>query len=163
MGDLIKFKRMVGHLAEQLKLEGLEPDEEGSCYLAFDEDLMMKCSILHDSNQIEMVSYVGMLSKDSPAVLMEMLKCNHFWSDTAGANLGLSTDDNTVMLSHRIDMDFVDEDRFYKIVENFVNAMDHWKVKFPELYSVSEHDVSQGVTTQGSLTTTGDSAFMMGV
>ncbi|MDR0351244.1 MAG: type III secretion system chaperone [Puniceicoccales bacterium] len=164
MGDLIKFKRVVGYLAEQLKLGNLEPDEEGACYLAFDDDLIMKCAAIEDSNQVEMVSYVGVLQRDSVDALREILKYNHFWSDTAGANLGLSDEDSTVMLSQYIDMDFIDEITFYKSVENFVNAMDHWKTKFPELAKFAEDGAPQQAVDQG-VPVSGDynPGFMMGV
>jgi hypothetical protein len=164
MGDLVKFKRVIGHLAEQLKLGDLEPDEEGACYLAFDEDLMMQCSALEDTNQIEMVSYIGMFPTDNVGVFREILSCNHFWRDTAGANLGISEADNVVKLVQLIDMDLVDEDSFYKKVENFVNAMDHWKTKFPELAKLAESGGGAEASPQvAQATGSNDPGFMMGV
>ncbi|MDR1457963.1 MAG: type III secretion system chaperone [Puniceicoccales bacterium] len=163
MGDLIKFKRVIGHLAEQLKIGDLEPDEEGACYLAFDEDLIMKCAALEDLNQVEMISYVGVLQGDSVDILREILKYNHFWSDTAGANLGITEDDNTVMLSQHIDMDFVDEDTFYKSVEVFVNAMDHWKTKFPEFAKFAQDALQQAGAQGVPASESYNPGFMMGV
>jgi hypothetical protein len=161
MGDLVKFKRVIGHLAEQLHLGDLEPDEEQACYLAFDEDLIMKCAALEASNQIEMISYVGVLQGDNVNAMREILKCNHFWIETAGANLGLSKDDDTVILCRYMNMDFIDEDTFYKSVENFVSAIEHWKTKFSELIKLSEEGPTQQSTAQGATASENYNAGLM--
>ncbi|UPA28103.1 MAG: type III secretion system chaperone [Verrucomicrobiota bacterium] len=123
------FKGYVQRLAEKLKIEGLQVDDENTCYLAFDEKFFVRCSFDKEKEQIEYLGYIGALPEDGADYYQGILESCHFWRDTAGSNVSFDPEDGTLTLQQFCDINFMNDDYFYKVMEDFVNAMDHWNSK----------------------------------
>ena len=123
------FKEYIKGFGERLKIEGLEVDESNDCYLAFDEKYYVKCSVYPEKEQIGFLAYIGSMPEDGAVYYRGLLESNYFWRDTAGGNLSVDPSDGTLLLVHYKDMNFLNSELFYKTMEDFVNAMEHWDTK----------------------------------
>lgn len=123
------FKGYIQNLAKTLNIQNIEIDANNDCYLVFDNKYYVKCSYLADLNQIRFFAFLGIIPDDKVEYYQDLLERNHFWKDTAGANLSIDPQDGTLVLSHYKDMRFINNDIFFKTLENFVNAMEHWDAK----------------------------------
>ena len=130
MEDVLEvFRGYIKTLGEKLKIEGLDLDEENNCYLAFDGKYFVKCSVDVEKEQINLLAYIGALPVDQTRFYRGILDSCMFWKDTAGANISLDPEDGTLTLTQFCDMNMLNNDVFYKVMESFVNAMEHWDTK----------------------------------
>jgi hypothetical protein len=135
------FRSYVKDLSEKLKIEGLEVDEENSCYMAFDGKYFVKCSLDVEREQVSFLAYIGALPDDKAVYYRGLLESCYFWADTAGANLSLDPSDGTLTLIQYCDMNIMSSLEFYKLLEKFVNAMEHWDTKrLKEWNAMTEED-----------------------
>jgi hypothetical protein len=123
------FRAYVQVLGEKLKIEGLDLDENNDCYLAFDGKYFVKCSINAEKERLCFLAYIGALPGDKAVFYRGILESCHFWRDTAGANISLDPSDGTLLLIQYCDMNMLDNDIFYNVLEKFVSAMEHWDTK----------------------------------
>ncbi|MDR2812790.1 MAG: type III secretion system chaperone [Puniceicoccales bacterium] len=123
------FRTYIQVIGEKLKIVGLDVDENNDCYLAFDGKFFVKCSLNAEKEQLSLLAYIGTLPEDKGCFYRGLLESCHFWNDTAGANVSLDPADGTLLLVQYCDMNMVDSDAFYNILEKFVNAMEHWATK----------------------------------
>jgi len=137
------FRGYVKTLGEKLKIDGLDLDEENNCYLAFDGKYFVKCSVNAEKEQMNLLAYIGALPEDNTRFYREILNSCMFWKDTAGANISLDPEDGTLTLTQFCDMNMFSDDAFYKVMESFVNAMEHWDTKRREewMNTPAEDDV----------------------
>lgn len=134
------FKGYIKTLGQKLALRDIEIDQNNDCYLAFDEKYFVKCSIYPEKEQIGLFAYIGAIPGDKAIYYRELLESNHFGKDTAGANLSIDPLDGTLLLSYYRDMNFLNDELFYKTVEAFVNAMEHWETKRLAEWVLSSED-----------------------
>jgi hypothetical protein len=120
------FRAYIKTLGEKLKIEGLDLDENNDCYLSFDGKYFVKCSLDVEKEQLCFLAYIGALPEDKGVFYRGILESCHFWHDTAGANVSLDPTDGTLLLIQYRDMNMLDGDIFYNVLEKFVNAMEHW-------------------------------------
>ncbi|MDR1434899.1 MAG: type III secretion system chaperone [Puniceicoccales bacterium] len=147
------FRSYVHEIGEKLKIENLDLDEENNCYLAFDGKYFVKCSINGEKEQLNFLAYIGALPADETRYYLGLLESNYFWKDTAGANLSLDPEDGTLLLTQYCNMNMLDSELFYKTLEKFVNAMEHWDTKRLEEWNESpekEGDASGSAPAMGS-------------
>jgi hypothetical protein len=117
------FRTYVRALGEKLKVADLDLDENNDCYLAFDGKYFAKCSIDAEKEQIRFLAYIGSLPEDKEIFYRGILESCHFWCDTAGSNISLDPADGTLLLTQYCDINMLDGDTFYSVLEKFVNAM----------------------------------------
>ncbi|MDR1590642.1 MAG: type III secretion system chaperone [Puniceicoccales bacterium] len=135
------FRTYVQILGDKLKIEGLDLDESNDCYLAFDGKYFVKCSIDIEKEQLCFLAYIGALPADEAVFYRGILESCHFWRDTAGANVSLDPSDGTLLLTQYCDMNMLDNDIFYNILEKFVSAMEHWDTKrFEEWMAMTDSE-----------------------
>ncbi|MDR2201058.1 MAG: type III secretion system chaperone [Puniceicoccales bacterium] len=146
------FRSYTQALGERLQIKDLDLDENNDCYLAFDGKYFVKCSVDPEREQFHLMAYIGLLPEDRLVYYRGLLESNHFWRDTAGANLSLDPEDGTLILSQYRPMDLTDSELFYDMVEKFVNAMEHWDTKrFEEWSSLQDSDAAEsGTATMGT-------------
>jgi hypothetical protein len=123
------FRSYIHTLGERLKIADLEVDENNDCYLSFDSKYFVKCSVNTEKERISFLAYVGALPEDKEIYYRGILESCYFWQDTAGANVSLDPTDGTLMLIQYCDMNLMDVDLFYDVLEQFVNAVEHWDTK----------------------------------
>lgn len=125
--SLEKFKQHLSTLAKTLKLEELVPDELGSCFLMFDESLLVEVRYDEPRNDIVMISRLGVVEESHKVELYEQfLEANLFWVGTAGATLAVDDNSDIVTLLLRENLANLEYERFEKLLENFVNALEYW-------------------------------------
>lgn len=139
------FRGLVKNLGEKLKIDGLDLDENNDCYIAFDEKYFVKCSVDVAKEQMNLLAYIGAIPEDNAGYYRGLLESCHFWRDTAGANLSFDPDDATLTLTQYCDMNFMNDEVFYKTMESFVNAMEHWATKrLEEWVNLKEEEAPTG-------------------
>ncbi|MDR1366990.1 MAG: type III secretion system chaperone [Puniceicoccales bacterium] len=137
------FRSYVKTLGEKLKIEGLDLDENNDCYLSFDGKYFVKCSLDVEKEQFNLLAYIGSLPEDKSCFYRGILESCHFWSDTAGANVSLDPADGTLVLTQYSDMNMINGDIFYSILEKFINAMEHWDNKQLEAWMATTDDEAE--------------------
>jgi hypothetical protein len=157
------FRSYVKELGEKLKIDGLEVDEENSCYMAFDGKYFVKCSLDVEAERASFFAYVGALPEDKSVYYRGLLESCYFWADTAGANVSFDPADGTLILIQYCDMNMLDGMEFYKTLEKFVNAMEHWDSKRLEEWSAmtEEEEMAPGGNMMGPMGAVGGPGMMM--
>jgi hypothetical protein len=145
------FRSYVKELSEKLKIAGLEVDEENSCYMAFDGKYFVKCSLDVEKEQATFLAYIGALPDDKAVYYRGLLESCYFWADTAGANVSLDPSDGTLTLIQRCDMNMTSSLEFYKLLEKFVNAMEHWDTKRLEEWNAMTDDEEENAAASGAM------------
>jgi hypothetical protein len=159
------FQTYVRELGEKLKIEGLVADEENNCYLAFDEKYFVKCSLDLEKEQVSFLAYIGALPDDKAVYYRGLLQSCYFWIDTAGANLSLDPSDGTLLLIQYCDMNMLNSAEFYKVLEKFVNAMEHWDAKRLEEWNglTEEDDAASGDMAASTGSFGGPNMMLLGI
>jgi len=125
-GLLQEFGRTIG-------IPDLDLDDEGYCILVIDEKLVINMEFDQLGQQLLIYSLVGETSGDAARVHEQMLRSNYLGRDTGGATLGLRPEDGGVVLSQWVAVPGLDLPRFTAILETFVNQVDDWTRRLPEL------------------------------
>jgi hypothetical protein len=146
------FRSYIQALGDRLQIKDLDLDENNDCYLAFDGKYFVKCSVDAEKEQFHLMAYIGVLPDDRIVYYRGLLESNHFWRDTAGANLTLDPLDGTLILSQYRAMDLTDGELYYDMVEKLVNAMEHWDTKcFEEWSSLKDTDTEEAMGTENMM------------
>ncbi|MDR0590499.1 MAG: type III secretion system chaperone [Puniceicoccales bacterium] len=145
------FRSYVKELSEKLKIADLEVDEENSCYMAFDGKFFVKCSLDPEKEQACFLAYIGALPDDKAVYYRGLLESCYFWADTAGANLSLDPADGTLTLIQYCDMNMMSSLEFYKLLERFVNAMEHWDTKHLEEWNAMTEEEEEAAIGNGGM------------
>jgi hypothetical protein len=142
---LERFRALVAGLGEALNIPDLELDDDNECCLRFDESLAVLISLLPRAKMVKLLAYVGRVPSMMIGYYIAILRSCHMWRDTLLANLSVD-DEGLIVLSHFVNLDFLDASLFFNAVEGFVSAVEYWKTTAMEklLDADPELDRSRG-------------------
>jgi hypothetical protein len=128
---LEKFKTLLELLSKTLKLDGLVLDDSGQVFLLFDNVLLIRMVYEADRSMIHFSSKIAELEDlEDPQLrvdlIQEMLEANLFWAGTQGATLSVDGITEYAMLRAEEPLNALEYERFEKMIENFVNAVEFW-------------------------------------
>ncbi|MDR0444742.1 MAG: type III secretion system chaperone [Puniceicoccales bacterium] len=129
-----KLNGMLKAMGQELEMPDLKLDEQGTCFLAFGEEFMLRCELDTKGAMVTLYACLGSIPEESPEFLQRFLAANYFWKETAGARIGLDPEvPEDIVLTQAMAIDFLDDELFYKNVERFVNAIDYWEKRLTAL------------------------------
>ncbi len=128
---LEKFKTLLELLSKTLKLDGLVLDDSGQVFLLFDNVLLIRMVYEADRSMIHFSSKIAELEDlEDPQLrvdlIQEMLEANLFWAGTQGATLSVDGITEYAMLRAEEPLNALEYERFEKMIESFVNAVEFW-------------------------------------
>jgi len=128
---LEKCKTLLDLLSKTLNLESLVLDEDGQVFLLFDNALLVRIALEADRNVFSISSKISELEdvedeKLKSDLFQELLEGNLFWAGTQGATLGLDEMTNSIVMRIEEPLYALEYERFEKIIEDFVNAVEFW-------------------------------------
>lgn len=86
---------LFSELGQQIGIETLGFDEEGSCTLAFDDEIVI--TFLSSETLVYAVCYVGDWDGQA-AIAAKLLAANFAWKETQGATLAIEPGSNRIVL-----------------------------------------------------------------
>jgi hypothetical protein len=116
---LEQFDRALGY-------EGHELNENKECLLFLGEFRVMVSLVAH-KEMIKMMAIVGDDTEESEGCYAALLKSAYFWKYTAGASVAVDAASGKILLVRFLNMQMLDYSRFYRALEQFVTAIDHWQ------------------------------------
>jgi hypothetical protein len=124
-GDEQIFRLLLGELGESLSLPKLlEPDEDDSCHVLFDEKVAVE--FRRASGSLVLFATLGEFdTSDRPDLALGLLEANLFWQGTAGATLGVSNA-GLVVMAHRMPLAGLDLPKLSDVLERFVKVAEGW-------------------------------------
>ncbi len=143
------FSEILKEFGKKVGLSELSLDENGYCCLSFD-DVVLNIELDENSELLFVYSNLGDLPENSRESFYEMLLCaNCLYRETQGGVLGVDKDASIVVYSYQIPVRALDELKFERIIENFVNMAEFWTEKIKgfgldksfELSSVPEEGI----------------------
>jgi len=120
------LERFMEGIAKELQLDRpLEPSAPGVFVLPLDAMAVIEVSLLQ-RNYLLRSAVAPCPKQQQEEFYTQMLLANLFGQGTAGATLGLSSDGETIILSHLLSGD-IDYREFRDAVEDFMNSVDFWR------------------------------------
>lgn len=110
---------LFAELGKQIGIESLAFDEEGSCTLAFDEDLVV--TFLASNDDLYAVCYVADLQAGSGKA-EQLLNANFAWKGTQGATYAIEPGSNRVVLCRQWDASRLQIGQLVSDLEALVNV-----------------------------------------
>lgn len=128
-------EQLIAHLGKTLRLHELKLDDvTRSCVLLFDEDIVLNIEYDEPGAQLIVSAYLDELpAEDTERTLRELMVANLYWHRTDGATLGLEEVTNGIILADRRPIAILDDALFEKWVEGFVNQVERWKKRLPDI------------------------------
>ena len=139
--DTTRLATLLEGLGRSVGLPELQPDENGSCTLMFDEVVV---TFQQDApgRQVTLHTQIGILPADAPAARLEtLLAANLFWIQTAGATLALLPANRALVLAQRFELERVEQVHFEEALARFLDTADLWRDALlkPEAPSATEN------------------------
>ena len=122
--------QLIHELGSQIGLPDLELDEDGACYLTFDDVLLCLQADEDFSHLTVYAPIVDLPAEGRETVLLELLGANFFWKGSAGATFAYSTGAEKVILQIRLALPSLTLPDLASALESFVNQCEHWTKHF---------------------------------
>ncbi len=141
--------QFIKDLGAILTVPDMELNEQNSCVLLFDNDIVL--NVEYDSVNERMLLYVyldDLPEENAEPLLREALAGNFFWYRTRGATLSLEEGTGGLVLIYSHALSELDSGTFETIVENFVQTAEDWKkriinIKKRELVESKENNLQK--------------------
>lgn len=120
--------KLVETLGASLGLDGLSLDEEGCCCIAFDG---MPVNFEHEAQSEDLLLIARIAdgpSDPSPRYVNEILDLSYTAMLTSGGCLGYDKAAGAIMFADRLPLRLLDEARFERAIENYVDRADGWRM-----------------------------------
>jgi hypothetical protein len=119
----------VVEFGKLLTVDGLKlGDEDDSCVLVFDGDLLLNIEYDDASERLVFSIYLEELPRDNAEPLLrELMGANLYWHRTKGATLCLEDSTGGLMLTYASSVLELDNGRFENIVENMLDQAETWR------------------------------------
>lgn len=139
--DTTRLAALLEGLGRTFGLPGLQPDENGSCILMFDEVVV---TFQQDTlgRQVTIHTEIGTLPADASTARLEtLLAANLFWTQTAGATLALLPANRALVLARRFELERLEQVQFEEALAGFLDAAELWREALlkPEAPSATEN------------------------
>ena len=121
---------LFAELGKQIGIESLAFDEEGSCTLAFDEDLVV--TFLAANDDLYAVCYVADLPEDKHKAI-DLLNANFAWKGTQGATYAIEPGSNRVVLCRQWDASSLQIGQLVNDLEALVNVAEAEKANLSNI------------------------------
>lgn len=122
-----RLSLILGELGQTLGIDDLDLDDNNTCALSFDDRLVVDIQLDENNGNLILLSSLGEIQSDQERNLYaQMLRANFEWSATEGLTLALEPDSSNAVLFCRESFSDLDQSRFEAVLQQFVNAADHW-------------------------------------
>ncbi len=139
------YKNLIKELANIIGIPEMHADEEGYCFLKIDEKLMLTILYDENSNLITLYSDIGSYNEDNEKTIFKMLlEANYLWAGTSGATLGVNSKNKTILMFYRESMEYLSFQRFFDIIETFINTAEILNKKISEAGQETNGESFQG-------------------
>lgn len=121
----MQIEELTTELSRAFRLPPLLADAGGTVRIAFDD---IALSIRQDAAVVEIRTTVGTAKIGDGELHESLLSANFFGDGPGGAALSL-VDDNTIMLTRRLQLEQLEFDDFTGALQGFVNYAEYWQQK----------------------------------
>ena len=122
-------------------LGDLALDEDGYCALLIDKDSVVNIELDEIGQQVLLYSLIGQPAGDPRATFEQLLRANYLGRGTGGAAFGLQPEGG-IVLSQWLAVPGLDLARLNAILERFVNQVEAWTQRLPQLGEQAEAPIS---------------------
>lgn len=120
------FPELIAGFGAKFNVDDLVPDADGNVTVLFDDFQVM----FHYAETRSLVLMVGELGELPPEngdfAQKQLLEANYLFLKTSGATLCLNPENARVTLCRTEPLEWLDVERFSKLVDGFVNDMSVW-------------------------------------
>lgn len=121
------YDEILKKFGELIQLEDMEPDEDGYCCLAFNENIIVHIQYNEPNDSIMLFCEVGVIDEDKrSAVRDKMLAADLMWQGTAGGTLGVDDDTGEVMMSFQLELSGLEFSKFQEVLKEYVKNCELW-------------------------------------
>ena len=134
MNDREMANQLIKGLGETLTVPDMQLNEQDSCSLLFDEDILLNMEYDPAGARILFYIYLDELPEDNPEpILRAALAANLFRTHTQGATLALEEGTGGIILTYAHRLADLDSPVFETVVENVVQTAEDWKKRLGEI------------------------------
>ena len=133
---------ILSTFAKQFGLEKPTLSDNGYCNLESEHGQVIHLQL--EPRQLMLMTELGTLpiSRDREPLLEELLAANTFWQGTHGATLSFDSSSNSVLLGHRLPLDWLLDDGLGDHLEGFIHSANHWSERLQAAAMVQPADGS---------------------
>lgn len=141
---------LLKQFGNTIALPDLALDEEGFCSLTFDDKIVLNIQYDHRTENIVIFTEIGKIKDEqSLKVYARLLEANMFWKDTGGGTLCVEPKTKTTMLEYQEAVAQMDEVRFQRVIEGFINTAEYWISYLNELQTDGTLQPNEPLPTMG--------------
>ncbi len=129
----MELKTLIEQVAQRLNIQNLQLNENGVCYLSFDNRLQVAIEAAPEPNIIFLYSVLCAIPTEGKDKLYETLMEGHlFGIGTRGGTFAASPKFGHIFFFKRFDLRDITLDSFLRELESFIQAYDFWKKRLDE-------------------------------
>ena len=137
-------QQALAELAQSLKLDGLQFDNDNVCELVFEDETIVTLTADTAGTQLQISGLVGDLEDpNSPTALRTLLEANFNAQGVGAAALGMDHISHEVFLGQSLNVNQLDANGLAGALEPFVNYLTFWRENLTKLTSAAP-DASSG-------------------
>ncbi|MFH0789735.1 MAG: type III secretion system chaperone [Pseudomonadota bacterium] len=142
---------LLNDFGKSIGINELAFNENGYCCLMFDQ-VVVNIELIENSERFFLYTHLGEIPLEKREEFYSLLlEADFFNKETADGTLGIDRESNIVALTYQRPYTGLDQEKFEKILENYVNAAEHWTKKIQEFPASFETIFTMEAFPEGGL------------
>lgn len=144
-----KWQILLQEFSQHIELDGLTPDEQGNYLLVFDDTISLNLHYNEDNGMLTLYAPLLEIPEDRIAELCpRLLQANLFWQGTAGATLGMDSENRLVILALQRPLETLDMARLETLLQSLVSSAEYWLDELGKTPNLSKKDTPAALPNQ---------------